>query len=77
MASYPASQQIRWLGEQYAAALASWERNPSDTVRRLEMGMIAVVMLSLRTREKCWVTDKEMPWPSPTDLDPTASRPRM
>ncbi len=77
MASYPASLQIPWLGEQYAAAQAAWELNPTDTVRRLEMGMIAVVMLSLRTREKCWVTDKEMPWPSPTDLDPTASRHRL
>ena len=77
MASYPASLQIPWLGDQYAAAQGAWEQNPTDTVRRLEMGMIAVVMLSLRTREKCWVTDKEMPWPSPTDLDPPASRRRL
>jgi hypothetical protein len=74
VASYPASQQIPWLGEQYAAALAAWERNPTDTVCRLEMSMIAVVMLSLRTREKCWVADKEMSWPSPTDRDPAPSR---
>jgi hypothetical protein len=74
VASYAASQQIPWLRDQYAAAQAAWEQNPADTVRRLEMGMIAVVMLSLRTREKCWVTDKEMPWPSPTDVDPTPSR---
>ena len=74
MASYLPSQQIPWLREQYAAALAAWERNPTDTVRRLEMGMIAVVMVSLRTREECWVTDKEMPWPSPTDADPMPSR---
>ena len=76
MASYPASEQIPWLRDQYAAALAAWERNPADTVRRLEMGMIAVVILCLRTREKCWVTDKEMPWPSPTDADPMPSRRR-
>jgi hypothetical protein len=74
VASYPASEQIPWLGEQYAAALAAWERNPADRVRRLEMAMIAVVMLSLRTQEKCWVTDKEMPWPNPTDADPTPPR---
>jgi hypothetical protein len=74
--SYPASQQIPWLGEQYAPALAAWEQNPTDTVRRLQMSMIAVVMLSLRTREKCWVTDKEMPWPRPTDADPMPSRRR-
>jgi hypothetical protein len=73
VASYPASQQIHWLGQQYAAALAAWGRNPTDTVRRLEMGMIAVVMLSLRARERCWVTDKDMPWPSPTGRDPTPS----
>jgi hypothetical protein len=74
VASYVASQQILWLRGQYAAAQTAWEQNPTDTVRRLEMGMIAVVMLSLRTREKCWVADKEMPWPSPTDRDPTPSR---
>ena len=74
MTSYPASEQIPWLGEQYAAALAAWQQNPTNTLPRLEMSMIAMVMYSLRTREKCWVTDKEMPWPSPTDLDPTASR---
>jgi hypothetical protein len=77
VASYPASQQIPWLGEQYRAALAAWERNPTDTVRRLEMAMIAVVMVSLRTREKCWVADQNMPWPSPTDTDPTLSRRRI
>ena len=77
MASYPASQQIPWLREQYAAALAAWERNPTDTVRRLEMGMIAVVMHSLKTQQKCWVADKEMPWPSPTEVDPTPSRRRL
>jgi len=77
VASYPASQQIPWLREQYAAALAAWERNPTDTVRRLEMGMIAVVMHSLKTQQKCWVADKEMPWPSPTEVDPTPSRRRL
>ena len=77
MASYPASLQIPWLGDQYAAAQTAWEQNPADTVRCLEMGMIAVVTLSLRTREKCWVTDKEMPWPSPTDRDPTPFRRRL
>lgn len=77
MASYPASEQIPWLAEQYAAALAAWERDPADTVRRLEMSMIAVVMLSLRSREKCWVTDKNMPWPSPTDADPMPSPRRL
>jgi hypothetical protein len=76
VASHPASEQIPWFRDQYAAALAAWERNPADTVRRLEMGMIAVVILCLRTREKCWVTDKEMPWPSPTDADPMPSRRR-
>jgi hypothetical protein len=74
VASYPASLQIPWLGEQYAAALVAWEQNPTDTVRRLEMGMIAVVMHSLRMQQKCWVADKEMPGPSPTDVDPTPSR---
>jgi hypothetical protein len=73
VASYAASQQIPWLREQYVAAQAAWEQNP-DTVRRLEMGMIAVVMHSLRMQQKCWVADKEMPWPSPTDRDPTPSR---
>ena len=79
MASYPASQQIPWLGEHYAAALLAWEQNPTDTVRRLEMSMIAVVMLSLRTREKCWVTDKEMPgepdrWWGARELNPIRLR---
>jgi hypothetical protein len=74
MASYPASQQIPWLGEQYAAALAAWERNPTDTVRRLEMSMIAVAMLSLRTREKRWVTDKEMPWPAQDEASAVADQ---
>jgi hypothetical protein len=73
VASYPASQQIRWLGEQYAAALAAWERNPTDTVRRLEMSMIAVVMHSLTIQQNCWVADKDMPWPRPTDGDPMPS----
>jgi hypothetical protein len=77
VASYPASEQIPWLGEQYAAALAACRRNPTDTVRRLEMGMIAVVIVSLKTQHKCWVADKDMPWPSPTDLDPTPSRRRL
>jgi hypothetical protein len=76
MTPYPASQQIPWLGEQYAAALAAWERNPTDTVRRLEMSMIAAVMVSLRIEQICWVADKTMPWPSPTDADPTPSRRR-
>jgi hypothetical protein len=43
VASYPAWEQIPWLRERYSAALAVWEQNPTDTVRRLEMGMIAVV----------------------------------
>ena len=77
MASHAASQQIPWLREQYAVAVAAWERNPTDTVRRLEMGMIAVIMLSLKIRQKCWVADKEMPWPSPTDADPIPSRRRL
>jgi hypothetical protein len=74
VASYPPSLQIPWLGEQYAAAQAAWELNPIDTIRRLEMGMIAVVMCTLKTQQKCWVSDKEMPWPSPTDVDPTPSQ---
>ena len=74
MASYVASQQILWLRGQYAAAQTAWEQNPTDTVRRLEMGMIAVVMYTLKTQQKCWVSDTEMPWPSPTDVDPTPSR---
>ena len=77
MASYPASLQIPWLGEQYAAAQAAWEQNPTDTVRRLEMGMIAVVLASLKLEHRCWVADKEMPWPSPTDADPMPSRRRL
>jgi hypothetical protein len=39
--------------------------------------MIAVVMHSLKIQRRCWVADKEMPWPSPTDLDPTALRRRL
>jgi hypothetical protein len=74
VASYPASLQIPWLGEQYAAAQTAWEQNPTHTVRCLEMGMIAVVMCTLKTQQKCWVSDKEMPWPGPTDVDPTPSR---
>jgi hypothetical protein len=77
VASYPASQQIPWLGERYAAALAAWERNPTDTVRRLEMSMIAVVMISLTIEQSCWVADRDMPWPNPTDADPTPSRRRL
>ena len=77
MASYPASEQIPWLSEQYAAAQAAWEQNPTNTVRRLEMGMIAVVMHSLKIQQRCWVADKEMPWPSPADHDPTQSRRRL
>ena len=53
MASYAASQQIPWLREQYAAALAAWAQNPTDTVRRLEMGMIAVVMMVSGLRAMC------------------------
>lgn len=75
-APYPASQQIPWLHEQFVAALAAWEQNPTDTVRRMELCMIAVVMHSLTTQQKCWVTDKDMPWPSPADPDPTTSRHR-
>jgi hypothetical protein len=74
--SYPASQQIPWLREQYVAAVTAWEQNPTDTVRRLKLSMIAVVMVSLKTRQRCWVADKEMPWPSPTDADPMSSRRR-
>jgi hypothetical protein len=77
VASYAASQQIPWLRDQYAAAQAAWEQNPTDTVRRLEMGMITAVMCTLKTQQKCWVTDKEMSWPSPTDRDPTPSRRRL
>jgi len=76
VASYPASQQIPWLRERYAAALAAWERNPTDTVRRLEMSMIAVVMHTLKSQQKCWVANKDMPWPSPADPDPTPSQRR-
>jgi hypothetical protein len=77
MASYPASEQIPWLCERYSAALAVWEQNPTDTVLRLEMGMIAVVLHSLRIEQRCWIADKEMPWPSPTDADPMPSRRRL
>ena len=77
MASYPASEQIPWLRERYSAALAVWEQNPTDTVRRLEIGMIAVVMHSLKIQQRCWVADKEMSWPSPADRDPTQSRRRL
>ena len=61
MASYPASEQIPWLRDQYAAALAAWERNPADTVRRLEMGMIAVVILCLRTQENAGLPTRRCP----------------
>jgi hypothetical protein len=77
VASNPASEQIPWLRERYSTALAAWEQNPTDTVRRLEIGMIAVVMHSLKIQQRCWVADKEMPWPSPTDADPMPSRRRL
>jgi hypothetical protein len=41
------------------------------------MGMIAVVLASLKLEHRCWVADKEMSWPSPADRDPTPTQRRL